>query len=507
MRIVGASLLAVLACAGAAIAADPTEADFLAAVEKKLKAANAKTGPSVACVVVSKSNHYPKAGDGDRPGKLGGFDKDEFLKLNPTQKQLAVSLDLADPLNIVDHGYACGVVIDTGGLILTPYHVVEDATKIYVHLPGRGGSYADIHAADARHDLAVLKLLSPPAGLVPITFGAVRLREQNGKPPTVAKGNLTILMANKYVPNLPMDTASAAIGSVQGFHAPVNEEKGTGGIQDSYYNYGWLIKHDAKLNTGIDGAPLLNLDGEMIGLTTSTPSLTGERGPSYAFPTGELFRNVVDVLRRGEEVEYGYLGVSSPQRYPLPPQKSYGIIFPRVMPRGPASRAGIDERDVLTHVNGVPVTTYEELLEQITPARAGTKVKLTLLRDKREWQADVTLGKYANKQPFIASVRPEPVFGLRVDYSSVLVLALIDNDQIRANGAATGVCVRELVPNSPAAKKLGDRHTRLLITRVNGTEVSTPAEFYKAARGQQSIKLTVQDPTEVRPRDQEVTLP
>src|SRR5262249_3424919 len=148
----------------------------LAVIEKQLTAANVKTAPCVACVVVSRSDRYPKMNAPEQPGKLGGFDKEAFLKANPNQKRLAVSLDLADPHSIPDHGFACGVVIDAG-LTLTPYHVVEGATKIYVHLPERGGSYADIHAADSRSDLAVLKLITPPPGMLPIQFGTVRLRE------------------------------------------------------------------------------------------------------------------------------------------------------------------------------------------------------------------------------------------------------------------------------------------------------------------------------------------
>jgi len=105
----------------------------------------------------------------------------------------------------------------------------------------------------------------------------------------------------------------------------------------------------------------------------------------------------------------------------------------------------------------------------------------------------VTLGKDPRKHPFIASVRPEAVFGLRVDY-----------------GVPAGVSVRDLEANSPAAtafKKLGDRPERWFITQVNGTAVETPAEFHKAVKGQQSVKLTVQDPTEPNPRDREVTIP
>jgi S1-C subfamily serine protease len=94
-----------------------------------------------------------------------------------------------------------------------------------------------------------------------------------------------------------------------------------------------------------------------------------------------------------------------------------------------------------------------------------------------------------------------------VEYGSVLGQTLRDSPQVIARGVPPGVCVRDVAPNSPAAKKLGDRASRLLITRVNGSEVTTPGEFYKIAMGQQSLKLTLLDPTEIQPREQEVTLP
>lgn len=498
MRVAGISSFAILALTAVVPAADPSEPDLLAAIEKRLKAVNDKTGPCVACIVVSRSDRYPKpSDDDDPPGKLGGYNRTEFLKTHPKEGRLALSLDLSDPLNIADHGYACGVVIDSAGLILTPYHVVEGATKIYVHLPGHTGSYADIYAADSRHDLAVLKLISPPAGLTAIKFGDARTHEQNRKPATITKGKLTVLLANNFVPNSPLDKASAALGSVKSIFMPKKR------AADNYYLYGPLLVHDAKLNTGIDGAALVNLDGEMIGLATSTPTLTGERGPHYAFPVDEYFRSVVEVLRRGEEVEYGYLGVGGPL------EDTNGMRFERVMAQGPAELAGMKDGDMLTHVNGYPTATYDELLLRIGSALAGSKVKVTLVRAGRERDVEVTLGKYAHKNPFIATMRPEPVFGLRVDYNSVLAQGQQDARGL-GNGIPKGVSVREIVADSPAAtafKPLPGAAERWLITHVNGNVVKSPSEFYKAAKGQKSIKLTLLDPTELNPRDREVTLP
>jgi serine protease Do len=496
MRVVGATLLALSALAVAAPAADPTRQELLAAVEKRLKAAADKVGPCAACVVVSRSDRYPKAADGGPPGKLGGFDLGTFLKDHPGQAPLAVSLDLSNPVTVADHGHACGVVIDAAGLVLTPYHVVEGATKVYVHLPGRGGSYADIHAADSRSDLAVLKLINPPPKLTAVKFAEVRLHEQRGKPASVQQGTLTVLVASGYVPGFPLDKPSVALGSVTAVRYPRTAAPDRSA---SYYTYGPLIEHDAKLNVGVDGAALLNLDGELIGLATSAAHLAGtERGPFRAFPADDNFRRVVEVLRRGEEVEYGFLGVSLPRGEENTPRLS------DVTPGGPADLAGLQPGDVITRVDGVPIQTYEDLLAQVGPARAGRPATLTILRGGRARDAVVVLGKFRNTQPFVASVRPEPVFGLRVDYGSILAQPANGG---RAGGVPAGVTVREVVPDSPAAKALGERPERWLVTRVNGGPVATPAEFYKAAKGQKSITLTLRDPGEPGARDREVTLP
>ena len=145
MRVACTTLLFFLTLVTGVSAEEPTKQELLLAIEKQLKSANETAGPCVVCVVVSKSDRYPKlVSASDVPGKLGGFDIAEFIKTNPKEIRLARTLDLSDATTISDNGYACGVVIDPNGLILTPYHVIEGATKIYVHLSNGAGSYADV---------------------------------------------------------------------------------------------------------------------------------------------------------------------------------------------------------------------------------------------------------------------------------------------------------------------------------------------------------------------------
>lgn len=498
--ICGLAVLAACVGIGALGAADEPRADeLLAAVQKKLKDAVALAGPSVATVVVSRSEHYPKPDKSDVPGRLGGFDLKEFVKPNPTTERtrLGLSLDLSDARGIAEHGCAGGVVIDPAGYVLTPFHVVDGATKVYVFLPGGGGSYADIHAADARADLAVLKLITPPPKLQAVKFADVRVGRAADKDANVYRGKLCVLLANPYSSTFGLQHATAGFGSVTNVRFKPREFD-TAGVARRATEYTSLLEYDVKPNAGMTGGVLLNLDGEMIGLTNAAAVAWGnEIGPGYAVPVTAPFRRIVDVLRRGEEVEYGFLGVT------LNDGARPRVVVGALSPGGPAERAGLTLGDQITHVNGNPIDDFHDLLTHVGAALAGSKVKVTLSRFGRVRDADVTLSKFRHDMPVIASVRPEPVFGLRVDFEDL---------QTRAAPAGVESCVtvREVVPGSPAAAKfkaLGDNPTRWMVTHVDGKTAANPAAFYAAAKGRDAVKLTLLDSTEPNPRPREITLP
>src|SRR5262245_47811371 len=134
-------------------------ADF-AELEQAVQETIKKAEASIGCILVSRSDQYRQfdrgRSDSDQPGRLGDFPhirpRDEREGEDPRQK-----LDMSSP-DYVPESYGSGVVIDRSGLILTNAHVVRGAVKVFVRLPGGVESYADIHALDARSDLAVLRL-------------------------------------------------------------------------------------------------------------------------------------------------------------------------------------------------------------------------------------------------------------------------------------------------------------------------------------------------------------
>lgn len=490
----------------------PSANDFLQAVEAKLKAVSESAGPAVACVVASRSDQYPKPKSQEHPGQLGGFDPVAFAQSDPTPTRvtLARKLDLSHEQNIPDHGWSGGVVVDASGLVLTTYHAVEEATKIYVHLPGGRGSYADIHAADSRCDLAVLKLLTPPPGLHAVPLGEVRTTYLNPNLNNVASGRLLVLMAYPYSSGFEMQRPTAWLGSV-GTVLQVRPQVQNGPPQSlSWYRFGTMIEFNTIVMPAgkgavaatltCDGAPAFGLDGELLGLTTTMAAIVGNfDGPVYVLPIDPNIRRIIEVLCRGEEVEYGLLGVVV--------QDTGGfrneLALSGITPRGPAALAGITVNDTIVQIDGKPVRRFSDLLLHAGTALAGSRIKMTLRNGRNLRDVDVVLAKIKNEAPFIASKRPEPVFGLRVDYGSVAALT-------SATGVPRGVLVRDLVPDSPAEKKfkaLGDNPTRWLITRVNDTAVNVPNDFYAAARGQAAITLKIADMNAMAPMEQELILP
>lgn len=495
-------------------AADPTADELIKAVERKLADVAEVSGQSIACVVVSRSDKYPKPAAPEHPGELGGFDPKEFVATDPTPARVALSkqLDLSDPQTIPSHGSAGGVVIDAGGLVLTTYAAIDGATKIYVHLPGRRGSYADIHAADSRSDLAVLRLLTPPAGLRAVPVGEVRYAGAGGRNnATVFPGKLVVLIAYPYSAKFEMQKPTAWLGSIGGARR-IKPRLNETAQSSSWYGYGTVLEFNTLIQprTGVsaglvtNGGAVLNLDGELLGLTTTTAAAVGDvAGPVYVLPLEPNVGKIVAVLRRGEEVEYGFLGVRVDQRGG---GDGFGIRLGGVTPGGPAEIAGVRDRDTILDINGVKVNAYEDLLLHAGTALAGSKLTLGVRSagERETRTVTVVLGKFKNESPYLASKRPAAVFGLRVDYSSVLALTL------GGGGVPPGVVVRELVPDSPAAikfKALGDGTGRWVIVRVNGVPIGTPAEFYKAAEGKDTVRLALIDLTAPGQPEREVTLP
>jgi S1-C subfamily serine protease len=458
------------------------------ALQTAIEKAISKAEPSIACILVSRSDKYfdremigfQRIRPNGEPGRLGDFDFEKArqkYEFDRTMLNLAKRLDLAAPEHVPD-SYGSGVVIDNAGLILTNYHVVKDARKIYVRVPHLAGSYADIYAADERSDLAVLKLISPPENLVALPMGdAGKLR----------KGQFILALANPYAAGFRDGSPSASWGILSNLRRRLpGEPNEIDQRRPRLHYYSLLLQTDFRLNLGSSGGALLDLHGNWVGLTTSQAALAGgETTGGFAIPLDPRMRRIIDTLRRGEEVEYGFLGIGLNNG-------SDSLIVRSVAPNGPAARANLISGARILKINDEPINEADDLLFHIAANLAGTEVRIEFQPyprgDKQIGKCTLAKAYWPSSGPIIAAKRPEPVLGLRVDYTSTLIRAAGGNE------IAPGVLVREVISGSPAARA-GLKVESDIIIAVDGRAVNTPREFYDAVgKNPASLELTLSDP-------------
>lgn len=479
-------------------------ADPVADLQLRLRSIIDAAEPSVAAIVVSSNPAYAPLTPAEKavPGTLGSY-------VSPARRTDGIvqperdKLDLADARNAADNTFGSGIVLSRNGMILTSYHLIANARKIYVRFSDNKGSYADIHAADARSDLAVLRLTHEVPDRKPIKYATVRLSDDSEKKATVFRGQFVVALGHPFAASFLDGKASASWGMISNVRrrAPIagSEESRQGVL----HQYGNLLQTDARLNLGASGGALLNLEGELIGLLNATAAVAGsEASGGYAFPMDPLYRRIIERLSEGREIEYGFLGVSQNGMH-----AGGGLEIAAVSPNTPASACGLLPRDIILKVDSRPIREIEDLYLLVGGSLAGTEVTLDVLRHGRLLKLTPTLAKFAHPHASIASQRPDAVFGLRVDYSSILQQQpqFLGERRVVRNG----VIIRELEPGSPAAERLTGflSGKAMVISAVNGTPVATPAEFYTLAKGAQSIRLTLRLATDPNDPGRNVTLP
>ena len=271
-----------------------------------------------------------------------------------------------------------GIIIEDDGVILTNEHVVLNAepSDILVTLAS-GESYpASEVMSDPRRDLAIVRI--DATGLKSAKLGDLS---------TVRQGHFAIVMGN------PLGSASEgngrpamSFGIISALGRQITKQL------DPMFRkyYGNLIQTDAKVNPGNSGGPLLNIKGEVIGITTAIATRSGaSQGVGYAIPISARTKEVIAQLVRGEEVDYGFLGVRShdatEDECPRPAGEVVkgGAVVEAVEEGSPAAAAHLQANDVIIAVGGQTVNDSDELIREIESAHVGMPTLITLYREGR----------------------------------------------------------------------------------------------------------------------------
>jgi S1-C subfamily serine protease len=230
-----------------------------------------------------------------------------------------------------------------------------------------------------------------------------------------------------------------------------------------------LLQLDAKLNLGMSGGAVINLKGELVGLTTTAASPSGfDSQAGYAIPMDKLVRRAVETLKQGKEVEYGLLGIIA---------EGQGTNRVReVQADSPAALGQLQVNDEIIAVNDTPVNDFDSLILAINSYSAGDTVRLKIQRFDRVIEQRVTLAKYRVDGEVIATNRPAAWRGLRIDYPSAhREGTLADRFLDLPSGGVLVIEVEEGSPASAAGMKKDQ-----LIRRVGDQLVRSPREFARA---------------------------
>jgi serine protease Do len=360
-------------------------------------------------------------------------------------------------------GVGSGFIMSKEGYILTNNHVVEDADQIKVKLAGGKEFDGKVVGRDPKTDLALVKIAGD-SDLQPLKLG---------NSDDLKVGNWVVAVGSPFGLE---QTVTAGIVSAKG------RVIGSG----PYDNF---IQTDASINPGNSGGPLINLQGEVVGINTAI--IASGQGIGFAIPIN-MAKEVAPQLQKKGHVTRGLLGVAIQDVTPelaksLGLKESKGALVSQVVPGGPADKAGFEQGDVIVNFDAQPVGDSKDLPRIVASTPVGKTVTVKLLRDGKEIEHPVKVGEMDEENASEAAKSPiHPSLGITVQNWSPQVARELGLKK------SSGVVVTGVEPGSPAAEamiQVGD-----VIQSVNRKPVKDVDDFVKIvekAKGG-SILLLVQ---------------
>lgn len=392
---------------------------------------------------------------------------------------------LEDPTSpdFIPKEFATGVVISEDGLILTCYHVLGNPEDHDYYIWKNGIPFRartaekvkSVVAADPWTDLAVLKI---DAKLTPIKLAT------NYVP---RRGQFVVSLGNPF--GIAKDgQVSASFGIISNLlrqRSLKSASEWDGSNSETFSQYGTLLQTDAKLHRGTSGGPLLNLRGEMIGLSSSlTAANYFDSAAGFAIPVNKTFLRTVERLRQGRSAEFGFLGIAT-RELTLAQRQQFeqGVVVTQVVENTPADVGGLKFGDVITHVNEQSITSSNSMLRELSGRFAGDQITIKIQRKAfpsspfRKMELKVQLGKKKvnSTQPTIGINDFSAWRGIKVDYPTAVDELSLHFSKIDPDGCVAVIAIQKESPSEIAGLRQFD-----FVSHVNGQRVSTPAQFHLA---------------------------
>ncbi len=322
------------------------------------------------------------------------------------------------------NGMGTGVVIDPRGYIMTNFHVVDGVREILVNTADGQRHIAKLVSRDMETDLAIIKIdAGKPLPVVPM-----------GTSSDLLPGETVIAVGNAYGYE-----HTVTRGIISALHRAVQ-------VNDAQF-YNDLIQTDASINPGNSGGPLLNIDGEMIGINVAVRA--GAQGIGFAIPIDKVMEVAVGLLATCN-ANKTWIGVeSSTSASPL----EKGMIVGAVEANSPAAESGLLAGDVVVAVDDAEVCRPLDFQRAMLDRKPGESIRLAVRRSGNSLKLDLTLGGASER----VNLADQPAWELLgVELKPIPPAEFRKNHQTKYRGGLTVTTVR---PNSPAAKQgivLGD---------------------------------------------------
>ena len=360
-------------------------------------------------------------------------------------------------------GTGSGFVFDPRGYILTNNHVVENADRVLVTFVDGREYTATVVGSDPQTDIGVIKI-EPRNGE---RFTAASF----GSSDDTYVGDWVIALGNPLNMNF---TVTAGIVSAKGRNLGILDRAGQTALES-------FIQTDAAINPGNSGGPLIDLRGDVVGINSAIESPTGFfAGAGFAIPI-DLARKVAsDIIEFGHVrrprlgVEVGPVNAADAEAFKLP--SVAGAVMRAVTPGQPAARAGIEMGDVVVALNGHPIRTQTQFMEELARLRPGERVNLDIIRYGQRLRKTVELGEFANEPQRTASRPARPRAEELLGFSAVSITPALA-ERYRLN-VREGVVVSEVDPMSPAATAV---YPGLIVRKINGRDIRSSQDVERLA--------------------------